>query len=174
MGWLRRRRLPTGRRPPLAADERVLAWAAGEGDDVVVATNHGVWLPGATRALGWHEIHKATWSGRELTLVPAREVGQGDGYVVVADQAPVSHRLLDPDNVPEQVRTRVTRSIAYTAHHPVPGGGVRVVARRVPGVNGLRWTVRYDGGAEPDGEAVRAATAELVEQARAGVGVPAL
>jgi hypothetical protein len=160
---LRRRRLPAGARPPLAAGERVLAWAATTGDAVVVATNLGLWLPaesGFEPRLGWHEIHKATWSGRALLVVPAREVGTRHGYVEMADRDTRSVTLLDPDRVPEQVRTRVTRSIAYTSHQPLPGGGVRVVARRVPGRDGLRWTVRYDPGTPAQPEAVAALVAQ--------------
>jgi hypothetical protein len=155
----------------LARDERVVAWAGATRDDVMVATNLGLWLPGATERLGWHEIHKATWSGRQLAVVPARLVRAADGYEVMADQPPLVFTLLDPDNVPDQVRTRVTRSVGYTSHHALPGGGaVRVVGRRVSGVNGLRWTVRYDDGSDPDAPDVADATAALVAEARAGAG----
>jgi hypothetical protein len=144
----RGRRLPAGSRPPLAPHERVLGWAAATGDAVVVATNLGLWLPDSPR-LGWHEIHKATWSGRMLHVVPATEIETHDGYVEMADRETVSVSLLDPDRVPEHVRARVTRSVAYSSHHPLPGGGVRVVARRVPGQDGVRWTIRYDQGTPP-------------------------
>lgn len=161
----RRRRLPAGLRPPLARDERVVAWAGAAGDSVVVATNLGLWLPALPSRLGWHEIHKATWSGRALLVVPAHEIVKHDGYVEMADRETASVTLLDPDRVPEQVRARVTRSVAYTRHHALPGGGVRVVARRVPGRDGLHWTVRYDPGtpAAPD------VVGRLVAQARAAI-----
>ena len=156
MGLFSRRKLPAGGRPRLAADERIVAWAGATGDDVVVVTNLGLWLPGATERLGWHEIHKATWSGRQLALVAAREVAHDDGYAVMEDLPPLVVTLLDPDKVPEQVRARVTKSVAYTSHHQLPGGGVRVAARRVPGRDGLRWTVRYDPGTPPVPEAAAA------------------
>jgi hypothetical protein len=166
----RRRRLPAGRRPALASEERIVAWAAGAGDEVVVLTNHGIWLPGADSRLGWHEIHKASWSGRQLSLVASREVTAAEEYTVVTDQPAMVYTLLDPDNVPAQVRTRVTKSIAYTRHHPLSDdGGVRVVARRVPGVDGLRWTVRYDEGVDPSAAEVAAMTAELVRYGRSSV-----
>src|SRR5690348_6372924 len=113
MGLFKRRRLPAGQRPPLEPDERVVAWAT-TGDGVLVATTRGVYLPGAAGRLGWHDIHKATWSGRQLALVAAREVAAGDGYAVVEDAPAVVHTLIDPDKVPHQVRARVTKSIAYT------------------------------------------------------------
>ncbi|WP_432830112.1 hypothetical protein [Dactylosporangium sp. CA-092794] len=175
-GFLKRRRLAAEHRPKLGGDERVVAWAGATGDNVVVATNHGLWLPGAGERLGWHEIHKATWSGRQLAVVAAREVpAGGEEYTVTEDLPPLIITLLDPDRVPEQVRVRVNRSIAHTSHHPLDEitgrrGGVRVVGRRVPGVNGLRWTVRYDEGIDPQAPGVAEHTQELVAWARSGVG----
>lgn len=171
MGLFRRRpKLPPADRPPLAADERVLAWAAvgnGEGDGVVVASNRGLWLPGRGARLGWHDVLKAVWSGRELTVTPAEPVAERDGYLVVADAPAETYLLLDPGDLPHQVRARVTGSVAYTAHHPVPGGAGRIAARRVSGVDGLTWTVRYDPGTPVDDQAVAAETGRLVAEARA-------
>ena len=42
--------------------------------------------------------------------------------MVVADCPAETYLLLDPGDLPHQVRARVTRSVAYTAHHPLPGG----------------------------------------------------
>ena len=163
----RRPKLPASKRPPLAPDERVIAWAGLAGEDVVVATNLGLFLPGRDERIGWHEIHKATWSGRELTVVPATVVERREGYEVVADLPAVTYLLMDPGDVPDQVRARVTRSVGYSTHHPGPG--VRVVARRVPGVDGLSWAVRYDPGVDIADPAVVAATDELVDLARSSV-----
>ncbi|MEV7226859.1 MULTISPECIES: hypothetical protein [Polymorphospora] len=161
----RRPKLPADRRPALDPEERVLDWSpAGSGDDVVVLTNRGLWLPGRSGRLPWHEIHKAVWSGRELTVTPAEVLRVHDEYAVVADRPAESYLLLDPGDVPHQVRTRVTGSVAHTVHHPLPGGGVRIVARRVGGVDGLSWAVRYDPGTAYDDEEIRAATVELVER----------
>ncbi|MFJ8582473.1 hypothetical protein [Micromonospora sp. NPDC093277] len=171
MGFFNRKpKLPPGARPPLAVEERVLAWAAagnGEGDGVLVASNLGLWLPGRGHRIGWHDILKAVWSGRELTVTPAERVADRDGYLVVADCPAETYLLLDPGDLPHQVRTRVTRSVAHTEHHPVPGGAGRIVARRVPGMDGLTWTVRYDPGTPVDDEAVTAETGRLVAAARA-------
>jgi len=161
----RKPKLPVDQRPALEEDERVLAWAPTSDDGVLVATNRGLWLPGQHR-LGWHEIHKAVWSGRELVVTSASVVDNRADYTVVADQPPVTTLLLDPGDLPDQVRTRVTRSVAYTEHHLLPdGGAVRVVARRVSGVDGLTWTVRYDPGTDPDSDA--ATVDDLVAAARA-------
>ncbi|TDB99880.1 hypothetical protein E1091_06030 [Micromonospora fluostatini] len=171
MGLFRRRpKLPPADRPPLETDERVLAWAAagtGEGDGVLVATNRGLWLPGRAQRLGWHEILKATWSGKELGVTPAEQVAERNGYLVVADLPVQTYPLVDPGDLPYQVRTRVTKSVAYTQHHPVPGGAGRIAARRVSGVDGLTWTVRFDPGTPVADEAVLTETDLLVAAARA-------
>lgn len=169
MGLFRRRpRLPEDRRPALDRDERILAWArVGDGDEVVVATNRGLWLPGRAERLAWHDIHKAVWSGRELAVTPAVLVEERDGYAVVADRPVQSYLLPDPGDVPHQVRARVTRSVAYTEHHPIGGGGgVRVVARRVSGVDGVTWTVRYDPATDTGSPEIRELTADLVARAK--------
>ena len=168
----RRPRLPAELRPALDPGERVLAWAAvGEGQ-ALVATNRGLWLPGATR-LGWHEIHKAAWSGRELRVIPAEVAEVREDYAVLVDAPALTFLLLDPGELPDQVRTRVTRSVAYTAHHPLPVGGVRVVGRRVSGVDGLSWAVRYDAGTPVDAEPVVQVTRQLVNAAQGATAAPA-
>jgi hypothetical protein len=170
MALFRRHRLPAALRPPLERDERVVAWAQTPDGAAVVASNRGLFLPGRPARLPWHQIHKAVWSGRELVVTPAGTAEQRDGYEVADDLPSEGHLLLEPWDLPQQVYARVTRSVAYTVHHPIPGGGgVRVVARRVSGVDGLSWAVRYDPGTDRDSDAVRQQTADLVAQARATV-----
>lgn len=176
----RKPKLPDAQRPALDAGERILAWSALDGDPteqgpgaptgegpVVVATNFGLLLPGQDGRIGWHEIHKASWSGRELTVVPATLVEHRDSYDVMADAPAQSYALLDAGDVPHEVRARVTRSVGYSTHHQEPG--VRIVARRVPGVDGLSWAARYDTGVDAKDPAVIAATDELVAAARSTV-----
>jgi hypothetical protein len=167
-----RRKLPGKLRPALEKAERVIAWArvADEPDQVVVVTTLGLWLPGRAR-LGWHQIHKATWSGSRLTVIPSTPVDVADAtnaapaYTVMADDTPVTFALADPGDVPIEVRKRVTGSVVHTAHYPFASGGVRVVGRRVAGVDGLQWHVRYDPGTDSTDASVVTATAELVAEA---------
>jgi hypothetical protein len=168
----RRPKLPAALRPPLDSDERVLAWAAVADTAAVVATNRGVWLPDRGR-LGWHQIHKAAWSGRELRITPAEVAEERPGYTVQIDAPVLAYLLLEPGELPDQVRARVTRSVAYTVHHPLPVGGVRVVGRRVSGADGLSWSVRYDAGTPVDAEPVVAATDQLVGAAQDATAPPA-
>lgn len=166
----RGKKLPAERRPPLGPDERVVAWAASGEDGTVVVTNHGLWLPGRDARLGWHEVHKATWDPdrSRITVIPGAPVedGEGDGYTVMADQPEVRVPLGDPGDVPNQIRTRVTKSITHSAHHDLSGGGgVWVVGRHMPGVNGTSWHVRYDAGTDPHDPLVVLETAQLVADA---------
>jgi hypothetical protein len=155
----RRRPLPAPSRPALARDERVVAWSDSEAG-VLVATNRGLWLPDF---VPWHLVNKATWDGSLLVVTPAHEVRERDGYTVVEDLPARSFRLVDPGDLPHQVRARVTRSVGYSTYQPLPGGrGFRLAARRVPGVDGLRWTVRYDPGVDVGDPATVAATGQIV------------
>jgi hypothetical protein len=167
----RKPKLPASLRPDLQPDERVVAWAAVGDDQALVATTRGLWLPDRT-LLGWHDIHKAAWSGRELRVTPAETAEERDSYAVLVDGPVVSFLLLDPGELPDQVRTRVTRSVAFTAHYPLPVGGVRVVGRRISGENGLSWAVRYDSGTPVDMDEVVHVTNELVTAARDAAAPP--
>jgi hypothetical protein len=172
VSFLRRKpKLPAALRPRLDRDERVVAWAAVDGEKALVATNHGLWLPDGRRR-GWHEIHKAAWSGRELRITPAEPAEERDGYAVLVDGPVEVFLLLEPGELPDQVRSRVTKSVAYTSHHALSAGGVRVVGRRIAGKNGLSWAVRYDSGTPVKLPAVVELTGELVSAAQ-GATTPA-
>jgi hypothetical protein len=146
----------------LDKDERVVSWAPAPGGAVVATP------------LPWHLIDKATWRSDVLTVIPA--VDPGDGVLV--EQPPKSARLERPRDIPQTVRVRVEKAIAFTRHHPLPGAegtggrrGVRVVGRRVPGQDGVSWQLVFDAGVDRDDPAVRAAAAAYLNQARAELGV---
>jgi hypothetical protein len=173
--FLRREKPPAEAVARLDPDERVVSWAPVAGG-AVVATQLGLWLPGVPDRLAWHLIDKATWRSDVLTLIPA--VDPGDGVLV--EQPPRSVRLDQPRDIPQTVRVRIERAIAFTRHHPLPGAsadgtgvrrGVRVVGRRVPGVDGVSWQVVFDPGVDRDDPAVRAAASAYVDQARAELGL---
>ena len=170
--WFRKPKLPASKTPQLEPGERVVAWTP-QGPNAVVVTNRGLHIPGRNR-LPWHEIHKAIWRDGTLTLVPAATaIADGDGYSVVEDLPAVSVTLPLPGDVPKRVRERVTGSVAYTSHYPLPtGGAARVVARRVSGRDGLTWSVRFDGVVDHDDPVVREVTADLVAAAKASISQP--
>jgi len=166
----RRERPPAEAVARLERDERVVAWASTEAG-AVLATPLGLWLPGYPERLPWHLIDKAVWKDGILTVVPAVDTGDG----VLEEQTPRAARLTVPRDLPNTVRVRVQKAIAFTRHHPLPvegpRRGVRVVGRRVPGQDGVSWQLVFDRGVDRDDPAVRAAAAAYVEQARAELGV---
>ena len=98
-------------------------------------------------------------------------MSEQDGYRVMADLPERVYALDEPGDLPKEVRNRVTRSVVHTSHHRLPEGrGLRVVGRRVSGVDGLSWHVRYDPDTRADDPGVAEATATLVADAREGGG----
>lgn len=159
----KRRLVPAEHRPAFAKDERVLAWALSTADVAVIATNKRLWWGGT--GTPWNEISKATWDGSVLTVTPAVVVEECSGYTVIADSLPVRFELVDPEHLPYQVRLRVTSSVVQPSHHGLPGGGgVWIAARRVPGVDGLSWIVRYDPGTDGKDPQVKDAAEAILQE----------
>jgi hypothetical protein len=162
----RANRPPGDGMPMLPAGERVTAWGTTADGQTVVATQLALWLPTGEghRRLPWQDVHKAAWSEGTMTITPGVEVEPG----VVADGTVARLRLAEPRDMPGEVRARVTRSVAYSSHQPLTGlgGGVRVVARRVPGEDGLTWVLRFDEGVDRSDTAVRQAAERVLDEAR--------
>jgi len=165
----RRERPPDDALARLDPDERVVSWGSAPGGAAVLATPLGLWMPGASERLPWHLVDKATWRDGVLTLVPAVDTGGG----VLQEQPARAVRLETPRDLPDTVRVRVQKAIAFTRHHPLPGQrrGVRVVGRRVPGGDGVSWQLVFDPGVDRDDPAVRTAVTAYLDQARAELGL---
>ena len=163
MGLFSRTPVPAALRSLLVGHERVLALADAD-DTVVAASQLGLWLPEPNddnwRRIGWDRVVKATWVDDALTVIE----GEMDDAGVVRDLLPVSVRLTEPRNVPSVVRARVEASIARSEQVSVPGGTGRIVARRVPGVDGLTWTARLDSDT-PESQAAHDSLALLRQRA---------
>jgi hypothetical protein len=150
------RRAPAAARRRLDSAEHVVAWAtpeAGTVDAPLVVTNVGIWWPvgNDARRIGWERIDKAVWSEGTLTVTEADVVDD----LLLVERAPVSVRLPSPGSVPTAVRKRVESTVAHRHEALVDGQLVRIVARRVPGQDGLRWWARLPAGL-PDTPGVRA------------------
>lgn len=156
-----RERAPQEARRRLERDERVLSWATTTADETIVATQRGLLLPEPER-LPWHEIDRAGWAEGVLTLTPARIA---DGVI---DELPDRRYVLAvPRKLPQTVRVRVTRSVAFTEHVELePAGGVRIVARKVSGRDGVLWAVRYDAGTDRSDPFVRHQVEAYLAEAR--------
>ncbi|MGM1063832.1 hypothetical protein [Saccharothrix sp. Mg75] len=146
---------PEGFTGALDADENVLASAA-VGAEWLVATTHGLWLPGPRR-VGWHLVSKATWTGNALAVVEAVEEGATGGAVVLRDLPATRFPLESPGKVPQVVHERVTASIRSRHRHESPGAWF--LQRKVPGRDGVVLQVRPDPGA--DVEALRGIAASV-------------
>jgi hypothetical protein len=131
----------------LEPQERVVAWADTE-DSVVVATPRGLWWPHALthRLIGWHTISKASWSEGVLTVTEADVVDD----LLLVDRPPVTAVVTVPRDLPPKLRQRVELNILHSEQLAVARGSARIVARRVPGEDGLHWWARLEGGAVDD------------------------
>ncbi len=156
------------------ADERVLAWGALVRDGGwLVATSRGLRVvpPQVTsvtdaEVLPWHQIGSAKWvatsdGGGRFEVVGLAEVEPG----VQARQPEARHVLSDAGDLPGVVRRRVDETVVASQRSPLPGGGgVLLVARRIPGQPTREWTVVFDDDAQrSDPEAREVARQKLAD-----------
>jgi hypothetical protein len=153
------RSLPAGLRPALERGERVLAHAATRDGSYVVATERALHLPDGIR-LPWERVEQAAWRDGWL-------------HVRVAGALVEHHiRLTGPGSVPETVQERVTATIAVNHQATLPGGGhVRIVGRRPPGGDTVRWTFVFDAGLDPNDPDLRAQAGRLLAALRRQTGL---
>jgi hypothetical protein len=164
MRLFRRRPVPeVVRAVALEPGDRRTAWALTTSGQPVVATEHGLVLPGRD-LLGWADVERAVWRRPSLTVLEVAEIaGSGRATTVVLDD--------EDGGLPDVVRSGVTGSVAWTIHvRLAPAGGARVVARRRPGVDGFDWQLVYDPGTDLADPTVRAQAEETLTRARATVG----
>ncbi|MGI8880734.1 MAG: hypothetical protein ACR2KJ_09575 [Jatrophihabitans sp.] len=166
-----------GKRPPAEArklldrSEHIVTWADTSGGVPLIVTNLGLWWPEDTgpRRISWALVDKAVWSEDTLTVTEA-EV-QDD--LLLVEQVPKSVTLAQPRTVPPAVRKRVEFTVAQRHEVLVSGRPVRIVARRVPGQDGLKWWARLPDDL-PDGPTVRAELAAAIERLRGAEADPTL
>jgi hypothetical protein len=154
MRLTRRRSLPEGL--TLGKGERVLA---ASGDTVATdAALHFQDGTGFTR-LPWERVEQAAWKDGLLSV---REVGGARHDV----------RLAEPGSVPETVRERVTSTVVVSTHVKLPGGGVRVTARRPAAGRGEpRWALVFDPGLDPTDAGLLAQAEQAMEDIRRQTGL---
>ncbi|WP_209647913.1 hypothetical protein [Kibdelosporangium banguiense] len=156
--------LPDDFEGTLEEGEYVLASSPVKSGGHLVATSHGLWLPGSRR-VGWHLISKATWGGGALVLIEATEAAHAGDAVVLNDMPPVKFVLTGVGKLPDIVHTRVTKSISSRHRQELPGGGAWFVQRRIPGQDGITLQVRPDPGT--DEQAVHRVASEVAAKLRA-------
>jgi hypothetical protein len=156
-------------------DERVLAWGALEGGKGwLAATSRGLRVvPSEVRSIAdaavlpWHEVAIARWAAAEddggtLTVIPLAEVEPG----VQARQPEQRYALGDAGDLPSVVRRRVDQTVVVSRRVPLPGGGgVLLVARRIPGEAVREWTVVFDDDAQRNDPAAREVARDKLAEA---------
>jgi hypothetical protein len=157
-------------------DEHLLAWGVLVRDEGwLVATSRGLRrVPASldlTRAgevgvLRWHEIGSAKWNkiaeGGTFEVTPLVEVEPG----VQARQPMEKHVLVDARDLPSVVRRRVDQTVVASRRSPLPGGGgVLLVARRIPGQAAREWTVVFDDDTDRTDEQSREAARQKLADA---------
>ena len=153
---------PEVRALALEPGERRLGWASTVDGTVVVATDHGLHLPGRD-PLPWGQVARASWRPPVLEVTKVAEV-HGTGPVTTM-------RLDDEGDLPQVVQAQVDASIVWSSHTRLaPGGGVRVVGRRAPGLEVFAWQLVYDQGTDLDDPLVRAQADALLQSARRSIG----
>ncbi|MBP2702627.1 hypothetical protein JOL79_02290 [Microbispora sp. RL4-1S] len=154
------RRLPADIRASLSLEtgERVISHAPAAGGGHIVATTQALYLPDGLR-LPWHRMDKAVWDEEGVTLT-------------MTDRAVHRALLPEPGSLPETIRERVTASIVASRHVPLDArGGVRLVARRIPGHEAPRWEFVFDPGLDPADPGLRALAEQALEEVRRSLGV---
>jgi hypothetical protein len=155
----------------------VLGWGVlAHGQGWLVATSRGLRsvpadLPlddaDAVGVLRWHEVGSAKWKatndgGGSFTVVPLTEVEPG----VQARLAQQRHVLVEPGELPAVVRRRVDQTVVASRRSPLPGGGgVLLVARRIPGQAAREWTVVFDDDADRNDPLAREVAREKLAEA---------
>ncbi len=145
-------------------DERILAWGALRRDEGwLVATSRGLRSVGThgqgsgEELLRWHEVGHARWTtvpsgGGDLAVTPLAEVEPG----VQARQPVRRYAVADEGDLPAVIRRRVDETVVASQRSPLPGGGgVLLVARRIPGQSVREWSVVFDDDAHRTDPAAR-------------------
>ncbi|MEI4278921.1 hypothetical protein [Klenkia terrae] len=166
---------PPGPVAQAAGSEDVLAWGARRDGGWLAATSAGLrTVPDGADApegelLPWHLVGHARWAATEtggsFAVTPLLEVEPG----VQARGAVTRHVLDDAGELPAVVRRRVDQTVVASKRHPLPaGGGVLLVARRVPGQSAREWTVVFDDDADRDDPAARDVARQRLAEAVEG------
>lgn len=153
---------------PIRPDERVLAVALADRDELVVATDWALYheAGGSWTRIGWESVGKVAWDAPRRLLALR-------GLTTAAPAAAVL-RLARDWGLPAVASERVTWTCVLDQRVSLNGsGGARVLARRVPGRPGLRWVVIVDKGLDPGDRAFREALGSALRDLRAVTGVQA-
>lgn len=148
--------------------ERVIAWGTGDIADpeasYVVATDQALYEQRTSSTVPWQSVIKGTWEQPDFVI---------DFH---ADSGPRRLRiqLEDPRDLPAAVRDRVTDTVVISEYRELAkDAGAHFVARRAPGggLDGIGWSVVFDGGLDPEDPVLRSRADEVLSELRASLGI---
>jgi len=160
------RRTPAEVRGLVPRGERLLSWSRtfGAVGGYAVASDTALYLPvPEPLRLPWELVAKATWGDDAVLVVEGRVDPRGRDHVWRV-------RLDDPGAFPTVVYERVTSSVVVSERVALEGDdGVRIVARRAG--DGVRWTVTFDPGLDPNDPDLRRRADEALAELRSTLGI---
>lgn len=159
----RRRQVPdVVRSVALLPGERRLAWGLTGDGAALVATPTRLLLPDG-ESIDWIMVEKASWRPPVLIVTEVAEVegaGREHAFTIEQDAA-----------LADLVRARVTSSVAWSDRRRLdPLGAVRIVGRRVPGEDALRWQMVFDRETDLSDPLVRAQAHAFLDAVRRTIG----
>lgn len=134
--------------------ERIVAWGSGmtgsNGDAVyTVATDRALYLGTSGERLPWDRINRAQWDEPMLELVVTGDAGRPERLVRVP--------LAVGSALPAAVHAQVTESVVVSERLDLgDGAGAMAVARRGSDEDGIRWSIVFDSGLNPNDPDLRA------------------
>lgn len=145
----------------LRTDERRIAWGLTTDGLPLVATHTSLYA--GTERLAWIDVERVSWKPSTLTLTEVSETaGAGARH---------SWELAQDGRLAETIRARVTSSIGWSDRRALqPKGHVRLVGRRLPDTDALRWQLVFEEGTDPQDANFRAQAEQLVEALRRTIG----
>ena len=149
--------------------EKVVAWGAGPGADVTVAsyvaaTDRALYVEASGERITWDRISKASWDEPLLELVLLDDSGRPGGLRQL--------RIDDAKDLPPAVHDRVVDSVMVSEHVDLAGGaGAQLVARRGSDDGEVHWSVVFDAGLDPRDPRLRQAADAALAEFRSALGI---
>ena len=145
----------------LKTADRRIAWGVTTDGLPLVATPTSLYA--GSERLAWADIERVSWRPSTLLLIEASEV-EGSG-------AQHCWELARDRRLAETIRAQVTSTIGWTDRRALqPSGHVRLVGRRIPGEDPLRWQLVFEPGTDPHDPQLRAQAEQLVDGLRRTLG----
>jgi hypothetical protein len=146
--------------------ERLLAVARGAGGELLAATDRALYHQASQSwaRLGWEEVGQVGWDNQRRILMLTGLTPSVRARTVLC--------LARDWGLPEVAAERAGAAKVFDQRISLNGGaGARVVARRLPGGQGVKWLVVLDHGLDPADPQLRAELESALTALRAATGI---